>query len=216
MHQGKLVALNNYAVTLADANRKEESLAIMRHLKETHYRDGDPYSHLGFLAGINVANTLLVMNRHREAISEFESVLAIYQQKPLSRDSIAARYLVSASLLLMENDLPALAESYAREAHAIREVIEPDAWTTWNSKAFVGLALAQQGRLAEAEPYVRSGWAGLQHRRASIPDIGYSRLHDVGNCLIRIELAKGNTQAADSIRKLIPREVILKRPKPAK
>jgi tetratricopeptide (TPR) repeat protein len=216
MHNGKLVALNNYAVALLDVNRNDEALAIMRQLKELHYRDGDPYSLGALTTAINLANTLISIDRVDEACREYDAILAVYRQRPPLRNSAAGKYLMAAGLLLLEAGRPELAESYLRESHAIREVIEPDSWTTWSTKGSIGVALLRQGRTAEAEPFVQSGWAGLLHRRATIPDIGYTRLHDVGNALIELERSRGRHAEAEAIRKLLPREVITKIPKTAK
>jgi hypothetical protein len=68
------------------------------------------------------------------------------------------------------------AEPLLREALAIRETSQPDAWTTFNTRSMLGGALLGQKKFTEAEPLLVSGYEGLKQREATIPEQGKPRL----------------------------------------
>ncbi len=61
------------------------------------------------------------------------------------------------------------AEAAFREALAIREECEPDAWYTFLVRSQLGAALLGPGRSAEAGPLLRSGYEGMVKRADKIP-----------------------------------------------
>ena len=67
------------------------------------------------------------------------------------------------------------AEPLLRECLAIRTKTQPDVWSTFSTQSLLGGSLLGQGKFAEAEPLVVSGYEGLKAREARIP-----RLR--GNC----------------------------------
>jgi len=63
------------------------------------------------------------------------------------------------------------AEAPARESLAIREKSFPEAWPTFNSRSMLGGSLLGQGRFAEAEPFLLSGYEGMKQNERSTPKI---------------------------------------------
>lgn len=61
------------------------------------------------------------------------------------------------------------AEAVLRESLAIREMREPDAWTTFNTESMLGDALRGQEEHAEAQPLLLQGYEGMKQRAAKIP-----------------------------------------------
>ena len=89
------------------------------------------------------------------------------------------------------------AESVVREALAIRDAKEPDAWRTFNTKSLLGGALLGQKKYAEAEPLLRSGYEGMKVRADKIPSQGKVRLVEALDRLI--ELAEA-TNSPDDVK----------------
>jgi hypothetical protein len=61
------------------------------------------------------------------------------------------------------------AEAVIREVLATRKKTIPDDWRRYNSECMLGESLAGQGKYAEAETLLLSGYAGLKERESSIP-----------------------------------------------
>src|SRR5262249_2464657 len=91
-------------------------------------------------------------------------------RKQLRRDTprLAAR-LSQVSLNLLRCAQHAEAETLLRECLAIREKIEPDAWTTFNARSLLGWSLLGQQKDAQAEPQRVRAYEGMKQRVAQIP-----------------------------------------------
>src|SRR6185436_905371 len=84
-----------------------------------------------------------------------------------------------------------------REALAIREKLQPDLWTTFNTRSMVGGALLGQKKFAEAEPLLLAGYRGMKEREATIDANGRVRLTQALERLVKLYEAKGDaTEAA--------------------
>ena len=79
---------------------------------------------------------------------------------------------------------------------AIRAKAEPEAWSRFNTMSLLGEALLGQGRHAEAEPLVVSGYEGLKAREASIPPQARSRLDEAAERVVRLYEAWGKPAQA--------------------
>ena len=80
----------------------------------------------------------------------------------------AAALAVRGSMLLLQKK-PAEAELKLRECLTIRQKIQPDDWTTFETKSILGEALLEQKKFADAEPLLLSGYEGMKHREDAIP-----------------------------------------------
>jgi tetratricopeptide (TPR) repeat protein len=87
------------------------------------------------------------------------------------------------------------AEPVLREALAIREAKDPDAWTTFNTKSMLGEALLGQKKYADAEPLLRAGYEGMKQRAEKIPPQGRPRLVEALDRLI--DLAEATNRPDD-------------------
>lgn len=81
--------------------------------------------------------------------------------------------LLGPNLLLQE--MWTDAESTLRDALAIREAKEPDAWTTFNTKSMLGGALLGQKKFNDAEPLLKAGYEGMRLRAEKIPVVAKIR-----------------------------------------
>ena len=79
-------------------------------------------------------------------------------------------------MLLLEKK-PAEAELKLRECLTIRQKIQPDDWTTFDTKSMLGEALLEQKKFAEAEPLLLSGYEGMKQRRGHDPVPGQAPPH---------------------------------------
>ena len=77
---------------------------------------------------------------------------------------------------LLEQDQWLEAEPVLRECLAIREKAQPNDWATFNTQSMLGASLIGQGRYAEAEPLVLSGYQAMKAREARIPFPARTRL----------------------------------------
>jgi serine/threonine protein kinase/tetratricopeptide (TPR) repeat protein len=82
------------------------------------------------------------------------------------------------------------------EALAIREKREPAVWTTFDTQALLGAAIAGQKRYAEAEPLLLAGWEGLQRLEASLPPAAKARMGAIGQELVKLYESTGKLDEA--------------------
>jgi hypothetical protein len=97
---------------------------------------------------------------------------------------------------LLQQQKYAEAEPVLRDCLAFRERAEPDAWSTFNTRAQLGGALLGQGRYAEAEPQIVSGYEGMQARAATIPPQGRPLLAEAALKVVRLYEAWGKPEKA--------------------
>jgi tetratricopeptide (TPR) repeat protein/tRNA A-37 threonylcarbamoyl transferase component Bud32 len=109
--------------------------------------------------------------------------------------------LLAGDLAELSRDLVQLgksseAESLLRECVAIREKAIPDDWRRFFGMSLLGRAISDQGRYAEAEPLVVSGYEGLKAREAKIPAVSKVHLSNAAAQLVRMYNAWGKPDQA--------------------
>jgi len=62
--------------------------------------------------------------------------------------------------------------------------VQPDAWSTFNTKSLLGGALLGQKKYAEAEPLLLKSYDGMKQREKTIPREGKDRLTEALGRLI--------------------------------
>ena len=113
--------------------------------------------------------------------------------------------LLGQNLLMQKN--PGEAERVLRDCLAIRDKKEPNAWTTFNTKATLGGALAGQQKYVEAEPFLLQGYEGMTQREAKMPKEAMNRLIESLSQLEQLYVAWGKpVQAAEWRKKLEARK----------
>jgi hypothetical protein len=88
--------------------------------------------------------------------------------RDLKSPAHAAALAVQGSMLLLQKK-PYEAELKLRECLTMRQKIQPDDWTTFDTKSLLGEALLEQKKLADAEPLLVSGYEGMKQRADTIP-----------------------------------------------
>jgi tetratricopeptide (TPR) repeat protein len=107
----------------------------------------------------------------------------------------AAALAVRGSMLLFQNN-PAEAELKLRESLTIRQKIQPDDWTTFDTMSILGEALSDQKKFAEAEPVLLSGYEGLKQHQDTIPSQDHPRLTKALERLVKLYEAWGKPDKA--------------------
>src|SRR5205814_1620552 len=101
-------------------------------------------------------------------------------------DPRTAGIMAARGLSLIRQGRWAEAEAILRACLAIREKVQPDEWSTFNTRSLLGGSLLGQKRYAEAEPLIVSGYEGMKAREARIPPPGRPRLAEGAERVIRL------------------------------
>ena len=143
------------------------------------------------------ANAMLQDEKQR---SGFNERLKLYESGLPYRDH---GQLAAMTKALLDELKPAEAEPLARECLALRQVLIPDDWRTFNARSMLGGSLLGQKKYAEAEPLLLSGYEGMKLREDKIPANGKPRLKETLQRLVQLYEAKGQSEnAAEWNRKL--------------
>jgi tetratricopeptide (TPR) repeat protein len=104
------------------------------------------------------------------------------------------------AVLYQSQDRFAEALPLLRESLTAREKVEPDAWTTFSTKAMLGATFLGQKQYAEAEPLLLAGYAGLKQRVATIPAMYQRLLPETATRLVELYTAWGKPDEAEKWR----------------
>ena len=168
-HPDTLTSMNNLANAYRDAGKLDLALPLYEQTLELMKAKLGP-EHPHTLSSMNnLANAYSDAGKLDLALPLYEQTLELRKAKlgpehPHTLDSmnnLAAAYL--------DVTQPERAETYLREALAIREKRFPDHWETFQTKSLLGDALAGQKKFQEAEPLLVEGYAGMQERESQIP-----------------------------------------------
>ncbi len=118
----------------------------------------------------------------------------LFDRNPNS-PAYASALAVQGSILLRQNK-PAEAELKLRACLTLRQKIQPDDWTTFDTKSLLGAALLEQKKFADAEPLLVSGYEGMKARADSIPAEDKSHLKQALDRLITLYVAWGKEEQA--------------------
>ncbi len=123
-------------------------------------------------------------------------------RKALPKDSPQlAGLLAQIGVGLLEQKKWTEAEPLLRECLAIREKVQPDAWSTFNTNSVLGGALLGQKKYAEAEPLLIGGYEGMKRRENTIPEPAKARLPEAVERLVQLYEAMDRKDEAAKYRK---------------
>jgi Flp pilus assembly protein TadD/tRNA A-37 threonylcarbamoyl transferase component Bud32 len=111
-----------------------------------------------------------------------------------------ARELAVLGLNLLQQQKWAAAEPVLRDALAIHEKQEPDAWAACHTRSLLGGSLLGQKKYAEAEPVLLAGYEGLRRREDRIPPQAQGQLTEALERLVQLYDAWGKKDKADPWR----------------
>jgi serine/threonine protein kinase/tetratricopeptide (TPR) repeat protein len=113
-------------------------------------------------------------------------------------DEVFAADLALVGLSLLEQSKWLKAEPILRECLAIRQKVQPDEWTTFDTRSMLGQGLLGQGKCAEAEPLIVSGYEGMKTRQEKISGMAKLRLGEAADRIIRLYEAWGKPDKTDA------------------
>jgi tetratricopeptide (TPR) repeat protein len=88
------------------------------------------------------------------------------------------------------------AESLLREAVGNYEKTASDSWARWHSQSLLGASLAGQGKYAESEALLVSGFHGMMGHQATIPFEERSALTQAGEWIVQLYARWGKPEKA--------------------
>jgi eukaryotic-like serine/threonine-protein kinase len=196
-HMDTLRLMTNLASGHGEARNSDRALSLLdevlprvRALRGT----GHPET---LILMVNLASGYGIIRHYDRAMPVWREVVQISRLRGAESPEHAGRLSMAAVAALGMNSWTE-AESLAGEALAIRKAKEPDAWTTFNTRALVGAALLGQRKYAEAEPLLTAGYEGMKQRLDKIPPAGWPRVIDALDRLI--ELAEATNKPEDAKR----------------
>jgi serine/threonine protein kinase/tetratricopeptide (TPR) repeat protein len=125
-----------------------------------------------FTNAVMVEQESIALLQSEEDKNDYGSRLKLYQSNIPYRDDGA---LAANAMTLIAQGKFAEAEPLARECLALREIMIPDNWLTFNARSMLGECLLGQKKYTEAEPLLLSGYQGLKQRENKIPPEGKLR-----------------------------------------
>ena len=154
-----LRTVGNLGANYMLAGRLTEAIPL---LEEAH-RASRKHAVLRFV-GPHLLDAYAKAGKPAEAARLIDDRLAEARQA-LPKDSPQlAGLLAQSGMNLLEMKGFAEADALFRESLAIREKLQPDDWTTFNTKSMLGGALLGQKKYAEAEPRMVKGYEGMKAR----------------------------------------------------
>ena len=144
----------------------------------------------------DLADLLDQTGRGPEAEPLFRAGLDGVRQRFGADDPRTAGILAVRGLSLVRQGKWAEAEPILRECLAIREKVQPDEWTTFNTRSLLGGSLLGRKAYAEAEPLIVSGYEGLKAREAKIPPAGKPRFTDAAERVVNLYEEWGKKEKA--------------------
>jgi serine/threonine protein kinase/Tfp pilus assembly protein PilF len=128
-------------------------------------------------------------------------LLEMLRKKEGPQAPLTAGAMASLGLNLLSQKKYADAEPVLRECLTIREKIQPDGWTTFNTKSMLGGALLGQKMYADAEPLLKDGYEGMKQRESQIPAQARVRLTETLERLVQLYEALDQKDEAAKWRK---------------
>jgi serine/threonine protein kinase len=182
-------------VNYKDAGRVQEALPLLEEAFQT--AKTNPTLHW---VGPALLDGYAMAGKSAEAKRLVTEVLAAARQQ-LPRDSPPlAGVLASLGLSLLQAHAFAEAEPLLRECLALRQKMQPDDWTTFNTMSLLGGALLGQKKYAAAEPLLLKGYEGMKQREQTIPPPGILRIPEALDRLIELSTATNKPDAAKNWR----------------
>jgi eukaryotic-like serine/threonine-protein kinase len=197
-HAETQLIVANLGVNYKDAGRLAEALPLL----EEAYRASKKHPGPRFPVA-HLLDCYIQAGERQKAVSLTKEML-VGARSRLPKDSLPlAAELAKTGRLLLELKAFEEVEPLLREALAIREKAQPDAWSTFNSKSLLGGALLGQKKYAEAEPLLLAGYRGMKEREAKIPPESKDRLTEALEHLVQLYDSWGKRDEAAKWHKVI-------------
>ena len=193
-HPDTLRSRSHLAVAYSASGRTAEALALYEStLKLSEAKLGPDHPDT-LRSRSHLASAYESLHRYAEA-EALRRVLLARRRKTDKPDSLllADDLAILGWNLLRQAKWPD-AQPILRECLAIRAGSFPDAWFTFYTRSLLGVSLLGQGRYAEAEPLIVSGYEGMKAHAATIPAAAKSHLAEAGLCVVALYEALGRPE----------------------
>ena len=169
-----------------EASKPSEAEPLFRQALEGYRKWQGPTGHLTIDLTRDLAALLYRSGRNAEAEPLIRYALE-QCRKHFGRDNPQmAGILASMGLSLVQQGKWTKAEPLLRESLSTREKVQPDEWTTFNTRSLLGGSLLGQKKFAEAEPLIVSGYEGMKAREARIAQPGKPRLIEAAERVVKL------------------------------
>jgi serine/threonine protein kinase/tetratricopeptide (TPR) repeat protein len=163
-HPQTLLIQERLAISYRATGRFAEAITLLEDIQRKISKHPDPAR-----VGRRLVDTYMRAGKTTEANTlAAEQLKAAREQFPGSA-RLADAMGFHAQVLLRMKSYPE-AEALLRESLALRETLDPAAWTAHDAKSMLGGALLGQQKFADAEPLLLDGYQGLKQTEAQIPD----------------------------------------------
>ncbi|MBK9386300.1 MAG: tetratricopeptide repeat protein [Planctomycetes bacterium] len=170
-HPATLATIANLAANLKGERRYAEARPLLEEVyaASSNTRGLRPYV-------VDLLEVYLRLGLRAEAAPLFEVAVKMAHEELKPESTKLATELLKLGQTWLELDAAAEAEPVLREVVALREKLQPEAWSTSSARSLLGAAIAAQGRLAEAEPILIAGFEGIERSFATVPPQSRYRL----------------------------------------
>ncbi|MBX7103549.1 MAG: serine/threonine-protein kinase [Gemmataceae bacterium] len=186
----------NLGVNYRDAGRFDDAIRLLEEGAEASAR----YPRLQY-ANLELLETCVRAGKKAKARSLIQNMLNGVDQALPDESPQRAGALAQIAMALIQMKAWDEADPICRESLTIREKFQPDAWTTFNTKAMAGAILLGQKKYAEAEPLLLAGYEGMKKREATIPPQGKERLPEAVERIAQLYDATDRKEEAAKWRK---------------
>lgn len=201
-HLNVVKSLNMLGHVLVSQGRYTEAEKTVREALDLYHslptKEVFPLTHMLSCLGQAIAG----QGRFGEAETVYREMLDA-QRKFLGNDhpDTAGGMSELAQTLRRQGDLAA-AEALLRESLAVRERKLPDAWHTFHNRAQLGEVLSDQKKYGEAEPFLLTGFEGMEQRADHVRDRRKVFSETIRNLIQLYEATGQPDKATDWKRKL--------------
>ncbi len=176
-----------------DVGRHNDALLLFKEI----YQSGKKHTGIaGF--GDTLLEFYVQTGKTEEAAGLSKELLADARRQLAEESTQLARELASTGKAMLDIKAFTEAEPLLRECLAIREKMNPNTWTTFNSKTMLGGALLGQKKYIDAEQLLLAGYEGMKQREKAIPWHGSARVPEALDRLIQLYT---ETNKPDEVKK---------------
>jgi serine/threonine protein kinase len=185
-HPSTLTSRTNLAVAYYYAGRAADAITLHEatlKLSEVKLGSDHPDS---LLRRTNLAKAYQTAGQLDRAVALFEQALQGFRAKvgPDHPNTLTVERLLADAYIA--GGQYTKAEPLLRECLSMRQKVQPDDWSTFNTRSQLGGSLLGQTKFVEAEPLILSGYEGLKAREAKIPAPSKVRLTEAAERVIRL------------------------------
>jgi hypothetical protein len=195
-HPATLMSRNNLAAAYMDAGRATEAVTLNEaNLALCESKLGPEHPNARKYHS-NLAMAYLAAGQLAQAEPLLRTVVERAREKPGPGELRLDHATANLGLCLFRGAKWTEAETVLRESLALREQSQPEGWEMFDTKSLLGGALRAQGRYADAEPLVVSGYEGMKAHEAAIPPRARGRVSEAGERVVQLYQAWGKPDQA--------------------